>query len=373
MNTADAKDPVLASTSLVALGIRSERSIVRHERRYLLLALSVFALFAAYHACIVPLWFDEFFTFFISRLTSLPEMLRAMPADAQPPLQYLLTHVSLRIFGETEFAIRLPELLAYMAAGLLTYGIVRRHGTAVQALFALGLLLGAILCMNQAYQARPYGLLIAFTALTFDSWQRAALREHHRLWPLCGVAVGIAGAILSHHFGVIHVGLLLGTGEAARLIQRRRLDGWMAAAITVGLSPLVLTLPLAYRLHMLLGEAVLHSTNFWAKPSPIYLLWYLGMISLPLQFLVLLFASLRWPKRPGERQASSLPPVPAHEWAAAGALCLLLPVLILLTRFQTGYFHPDTPSARRWGWLCSADGPYRGLAACAPSPSHFLP
>ena len=72
-----------------------------------------------------------------------------------------------------------------MAAGLLTYGIVRRHGTAVQALFALGLLLGAILCMNQAYQARPYGLLIAFTALTFDSWQRAALREHHRLWPLC--------------------------------------------------------------------------------------------------------------------------------------------------------------------------------------------
>ena len=97
MNTADAKDPVLASTSLVALGIRSERSIVRHERRYLLLALSVFALFAAYHACIVPLWFDEFFTFFISRLTSLPEMLRAMPADAQPPLQYLLTHVSLRI------------------------------------------------------------------------------------------------------------------------------------------------------------------------------------------------------------------------------------------------------------------------------------
>jgi len=340
MNATATRTPFLISTFLVALGIRAEQSIARHERRYQLFALVVFALFAVYHALTVPLWFDELFTLFISRLSSIKEMLRAMPSDGQPPLQYLLTHLSLRLFGETAFALRLPELLAYMAAGLLTYRIVRRHGTAVQALFALGLVLGSSLCMEQAYQARPYGLLIAFTALTFDRWQAAALKEHHRLWPLCGVAVGIAGANLSHYFGLVHTGLFLACGETARLIQRRRPDAWMAAAIAVGLISLVFSLPLAHMSRTVLGEAVLHSTNFWAKPMPIYLLWYRVMFSILLLCLVFSFTFLPWAKRRSDRQASSLPPVPIYDWTATCALCLLIPVLLLLTTFETGYILP---------------------------------
>ncbi|MGP8252706.1 MAG: ArnT family glycosyltransferase [Terracidiphilus sp.] len=340
MNTTAARKPFLISTPLVGLGIRSERSIVRHERRYLLLALAIFTLVAAYHACTVPLWFDEFFTLFISRLASLPEMLRAMPADGQPPLQYLLTHLSLRLFGATELAVRLPELLAYMAAGLLTYRIVRRHGTAIQALFALAFLLASIVGTEQAYTARPYGLLIAFTALVFVCWQTSVLRQHHRFLPLCGVSLGIAGAVLSHHFGVIHTGLLLGAGETTRLIQRRRLDGHMVAAIGVGLSPLAVTLPLARQSHLLLGEAILHSSNFWAKPS-LTALWrsYLFMTAPFLLCLVAGLAFLPWPGRTAAGHTSPLSPVPAHEWAATGALCVLLPVQFLLAAFGTGYFH----------------------------------
>ncbi len=340
MSAGARRRPYRISTWLAALGIRIEQSIALHERVYLLTALTLFALFAVYHALTVPLWFDELFTLFISRLSSLEKMLQAIPADGQPPLQYLLTHLSLRLPGETELTLRLPELLAYMAAGPLTYRIVRRHGTAVQALFALGLLLGSYVGMEQAYTARPYGLLIAFTALTFYSWQTAALREHHRLLPLCGVAVGIAGANLSHHFGVVHTGLFLACGEIARLIQRRRPDAGMAAAIAAGLISLVFTLPLAHMSRTVLGEAVLHSTNFWAKPMPIHLLWYLVMFSLPLLCLVSIFTFLPWAKRPGDWQTSSPPAVPAYEWAATCALCLLLPVLIMLTRLQTGYFQP---------------------------------
>ena len=66
----------------------------------------VFGLSATYRAFITPLQFDEFFTLFISRLSSLSEMVQAMPADGQPPLQYLLTHVFIRMFGETEIAVR---------------------------------------------------------------------------------------------------------------------------------------------------------------------------------------------------------------------------------------------------------------------------
>ena len=265
--TVAARKSVLSCTSLADLGVCSEQSIIRHERRYLMLTLAVFALFAAYDACTIPLWFDEFFTFFISRLPSLREMLPAIPADGQPPLQYLLAHVSLRLFGETEFALRLPGMLAYISAGFLTFRIARRHGTAIQALFALALLLGAIINMEQAHTARPYGLLIAFTALAFSCWQEAALRGQNRIIPLSGVAVGVAGASLSHHFGVIQIGLFLAAGETARILQRRKLDGWMLAAIAAGMSPLVLTLALARQSHVLLGEAILHSANFWSKPS----------------------------------------------------------------------------------------------------------
>jgi 4-amino-4-deoxy-L-arabinose transferase-like glycosyltransferase len=326
------------STWPAALGIRCEQSITLHERRYLLLALAIFALLSAYCAYTVPLWYDEFFTLFISQIASLPKMLRAMPDGGQPPMQYLLTHLSLRLFGETEFAIRLPEMLAYMAAGLLIYKIVRRHGTAIQALFALAMLLGATINREHAYTARPYGLLIAFTALTFYSWQTATLREHHRLLPLCGVALGIGGAILSHYFGVVHTGLLLAAGETARLIERRRLDGWMIAAITAGLTTLALTLSLARQTNLVLNVNILNSTNFWARPSPIHLLFYLFMVSLPLLFLVAIFACMLWPGRTLASRASALHSVPAHEWAAAGALALLLPILLLLTKFLTGYF-----------------------------------
>ena len=85
------------------------------------------------------------------------------------------------------------------------------------------MIMGANLTMVQAFTARPYELLIAFTALTFACWQVAASRERHRLSSLCGVAAGVAGAVLSHHFAVFHVGSFLVAGEAVRTVQRRRI------------------------------------------------------------------------------------------------------------------------------------------------------
>lgn len=327
-------------TSLTRLCVRAEESIRRHERSHLALVLAIFALLAALQACTTLIWFDEFFTLFISRLPSLHEMLRAAPADGQPPLQYLPTYFSLRLFGQTGFALRLPEILACAAAGLLTWKIVRRHGTAVQALFAAALLLGSEIVLDQAHTARPYCLLLAFTCLAFACWQAAALQAHGRAWPLCGLALAIAGAVLSHHFGVFHTGIFLVAGETSRLIRRRRLDLWMAAAVAAGFAPLAFTVPLARGFGRALGQAILHSPNFWSRPSPIHLVNYLGMVALPLLCLVPLFAVLPWPVSKTPAGSSPLVPVPSHEWIAAGALSLLLPAILLFTTFATGYFLP---------------------------------
>ena len=59
------------------------------------------------------------------------------------------------------------------------------------------------------------------------------------------MSLAIAGAVMSHQFGLIHVGLFLICGETVRFIKSRRLDVPIFVAIAGGLIPLIITLPLA--------------------------------------------------------------------------------------------------------------------------------
>ncbi len=332
---APAKAPGLFRT----IRLHTEANVSRFESAHLSAHLLVFLAIVTYFARFGPLWFDEIFTVSISRLPSVQEMFKAMPADGQPPLQYFLTRLSLHVFGMNELAARLPELIAYGFAGLLIYRIVRKHGTAIEALFALDLFLSSIVAFTHAYLARPYGLLTAFTALTFASWQSATSRESNRLLPLSGVAIGIAGAILSHHFGIFHVGLFMTAGETVRIIRRRRLDWPMLAAGASGLSALIVTVPLIIRSHSLLGQAVLRSTDFWARPRLLDLFTgYLSMIGLIPLIVASVALCLTPPGKPDADAPAPSSAVGCHEWTAAITLSLLLPAILLVSEFATGYF-----------------------------------
>ena len=373
-----------ALSALLRLGECVRDFIARRERASLWLTLAVFAAFAVYRACVTPLWFDELFTLFIARLSSLDTFLRAMPVDNQPPLGDLLTHMALRLFGQGALAVRLPELLAYAAAGLATYRIVRRRGTAVQALFGMALLLGANVNKIQAITARPYELMLLMTAIVFACWQSAAEREGGRFMALFGLALGVAGAVLTHHFAIIQIGVLLAAGEAARLVHRRKLDWAMLIAVALGLFPLAWTVQIMRQSRMLLGEPILHSAVFWARPGFASLKTYQMMSALPLLWIFLGFAVLLWSVGTGEGESSVSVPVedsagakahvdppsssarlkscpdtsclsesvsqqgeelrpvttPLHEWAAAIALALLVPVQIVITSVATNYYLP---------------------------------
>jgi hypothetical protein len=183
-------------------------------------------------------------------------------------------------------------------------------------------------------------MLLAFTALLFLAWQRAAEGGRRGL-ALSFVTLALAGAILSHHFGAIYAGLLLGAGETTRLIQRKRIDGWMLVAIVCGLLPLLITVPLARASSALLGNAVHQSATFWAKPRLAEIFRYSRSVAWPMLAAVGLFAAILWRKRPAIRdEAETSVPVPAHEWAAAAALSLILPFQMLFAEFVTGYFQP---------------------------------
>jgi hypothetical protein len=299
----------------------------------LLVCLSFFLLFTA-----SPLWYDEMLTLYISRLPTFGEMLRAMPADGHPPLQYLLARVALSLGIKAEIAVRLPSLLGFGAALLATYLFVRRRCGVPLALLAMGALATCGMA-SYAHEGRPYGLMLAFTGLTLVSWQAATQPGRPRALPLLGVALGIACAVASHHYGVFHVGIPLLCGETVRLLQRRRLDFPLYFACAAGLSMLIVTFPIARASGSQLIHFIRESSNFWAKPGIGSFRSYANAVS-PLA--IGLFALFWWLTRPAFAPASQPQPrphsFPRHELAAVVGLFLMVPVMICATRLATGYY-----------------------------------
>lgn len=329
---------ILKAADVIAAPGRWAADVVdRYEELFLLAGLFAYAA-AEWQRVGRRFWFDELFTFHIARLPSLTEMLRAAPADGNPPLYYLLADLSMTLFRETEFAARLPALLAFLTALLATYLFVRRRSGGALALMAM-LALAVSDVAGYGSEARPYTLLLAFTGITLVSWQRAA--EGHRK-ALIGVALGIAGAIASHHYGIFHVGVPLMFGEMVRLVRRRRLDLWMYVACAAGFSVLVFTAPLARESRRVMGDHVLESTVFWAKPSFQSFHSYGNMFVswLPVVFAVLFLLTMAsYRHRPAsEDSRSELLAVPLHEISAVLGLALMLPVMLGVTWLLTGYF-----------------------------------
>ena len=313
-------------------------AIGRHERWLLAIVLAFAALrFVRYAQR--NFWFDEIFTFYISRLGNIDQILEAVPPDGNPPLYYLLASLCLRLMGESELAMRLPSIAGFSFAMLGVYVFVRRRCSAVPAFFAL-FVLGTAAVKQHAGDARPYALVLGFTMLALLCWQIAAERRSHRIAALVGLTAGIAGAIASHHFGIFQVGIPLMAGELWRLFTRRRADLPVYAAGAAGASMLLLTLPFAFRTNEVLLGHIRHSTVFYQQPA----LWHLGsydmMIDLRLVTLFVLLAlalavALR-KRAPTEATFSTA--VPGHEMAAAVAMALLVPLMMAVAWLTTNYF-----------------------------------
>src|SRR4051812_25962658 len=62
------------------------------------------------------LWFDEAATVHIIR-QPLPRMFDLIKSDERtPPLHYVVLHVWIKLFGDSEFSLRLPSAIAGVAA-----------------------------------------------------------------------------------------------------------------------------------------------------------------------------------------------------------------------------------------------------------------
>jgi len=209
--------------------------IARHENPVLISFLAVSTALSLLLAWRKPFFVDEYLVRFTA-LSGSPgaiwNVLKTAPLSVDPPLYHFLVSYCLRIFGPTEFAARLPSVLAYTLMAFLLYQLVRRYADVFTGLVVVALcsLCGSFL---YAYQARPYALLLAAAAISLVSWASLVENSPKRTLALAGMLLGIAVAVGSHWFGFLLL-IPLMIGEAVRTWQRRKADDAVCAAMVAG-------------------------------------------------------------------------------------------------------------------------------------------
>ncbi len=293
-------------------------------------------------------WFDELFTMLVASQPDFHSLSMALAADGNPPLLHLIVRALIPVFGHTTLSARLPSMLGFVFACLGVYVFVRRRCGVLAGMLAVVLLV----CepgWSYAYEARPYGLLIAFLMLTMVSWQTAASRRGERRLALIGMVIGIAACMLSHHVGLIECGLPILFGETMRWYRTRRFDWRLYSTFLIAAPVLAITLPMMRRTReqlQLHAPAVKESLSLvvfkhdWLKNAWLSLPLILELSS-ALLIGCLVLASWRRPEATvaHSERADDTVHIPTHEIAAAVGAALLIPVTLVIMMSSTGYYN----------------------------------
>ena len=192
---------------------------------------------------------DEVFVLQTDSVPSVRELIdvqRHYPISLDPLFYHLLGHASVKLFGPTAAALRLPSLAGYLLMEVCVFGLTRSLAGERAAAIAAGL---PALTVTVAYgmQARPYGVLLGLTAAMFWSWHRAVRAyakdgELRRSGALAALFVTVALALNTHYFAVLLLIPLCGA-EMVRTAYTRRPDWPVIAAIGLGITAILFALP----------------------------------------------------------------------------------------------------------------------------------
>jgi hypothetical protein len=183
----------------------------------------------------------------------------------------------------------------------------------------------------EADEARPYSLMVCFTALMLVSWYRATetpdsnFISSDRRFALLILTVGGFGLLLSHVLGVLPYAAFF-AAEVVRFSIRRKSDWRLWTAL---LAPSISGLTYLPLIHTHSG--ILFTDEYHATPMRIvsFYSWSVRFLPIPLM-LVALLACL-WPivrRRASQDQRQATPPAPLP--AALRPLAFLLACLALI-------------------------------------------
>lgn len=228
------------------------------------------------------LWLDELITLHIAKLGSLHSIWNALQrgVDPNPPLTYLLVHASIGIFGEHEFAYRLPAILGYCVGLTSLFAYLKRLLPATWAL-AGTVISTTMAAFDYSYESRSYGLFYGLAMLAVFAWSWTvdpAASPSGRRWSLLLMMVALAAGISTNYFAVLAF-LPIAGGEAVRTFRRahkvsqheeQRLgfgSFWKAVDLRVWIALIVAGLPLLLYRPLIEGSIAEFAPYAWNKVS----------------------------------------------------------------------------------------------------------
>ena len=192
------------------------------------------------------LWVDEAISVRQAQLPFAQMIAGLRNTDVHPPLHHTMLWITVRLFGTSELAVRLPSLIAGVAlvpamawSGRVIYD--RRTGWVAAALSCV-----APFCVWYSQEARMYALFMLFAVLAVAAQVVAVRRGLRRDWIV--YALCTAALIWTQYFAFLPV--LVQQAAFAWVVWRNRVDrerrralvrGWLTALalIAVALIPMV--------------------------------------------------------------------------------------------------------------------------------------
>lgn len=200
------------------------------------------------------LWLDELITLHIAKSGGLEAIWHALSsgADPNPPITYILVHYSRAIFGDHEFAYRLPAALGYWVGLISLFQYLRGR---IRGTWALGgtVLLMCMAAFEYSFESRSYAIFFGLAMLAFFCWTRVSddSRSTRARWlALFGMIFALAAGISTNYFAVLAF-FPIAAGEATRTFLRARsgkltrsIEWSVWAGMLVAASPLLVYRPL---------------------------------------------------------------------------------------------------------------------------------
>lgn len=209
------------SGSLRRAAYRLQTGIDSHPFRAFALLSVLYLAVVAVLSSFKLLWLDELITLHIARLGSAAAIWQALQhgVDPNPPVSHLLVHYSRLLFGDHEFAYRLPALAGYWVGLLSLFAFLLRR---LPPTWALG---GTVLSMamgafDYSYESRSYAIFYGLAMLAMLCWSVAVDRTHPR-WrhiAVVGMVIALAVGISTNYFAVLAF-FPIAAGEIVRTIQ----------------------------------------------------------------------------------------------------------------------------------------------------------
>lgn len=189
------------------------------------------------------LWYDELLQFYVASLPGAGQVMHALanyPPTTDPALSYLMSHLSMRLLGQSEMAFRLPSFIGYLV-GIVSFFFLleKRFGSICAGIAITGLYVGGI--NYYASEGRPYGLVIGACGLSLLAWKRCR-DSKSRPWLLV-FAIALAGVFNSHYFAIL-LGLPILIAETGCAFRERRANWTVIVAMLLSYTSCLFWIPL---------------------------------------------------------------------------------------------------------------------------------